>query len=624
MYAGRRKTLLLVEDEAVQAMLQKKTLEMYGYTVCTANTGEKAVALLDADNEIDLILMDIDLGKGIDGTQAAEIILRKREIPVVFLSSHTESEIVGKTEKITSYGYVVKNSSITVLDASIKMAFKLFDSNRKTEISEERYRSLLTNLDTGVVVHNADTSIAMSNSRASELLGLSAEQMEGTLAVDPKWHFLDEKNAPMPLEEYPVNRILTGRKSMKNQILGVNRPANGDVIWLLVNGIPVFDRRGGISEILISFIDITDRKLAERALQNKNEEYEVLNEELRSSMEELHITTEELQSLNEELRVKSDELDRYFTMSLDLLCIADTEGRFLRLNPEWETVLGYSIEDLNGTSLLDLVHPDDKEKTMEALALLASQEQVLSFENRYRCRNGRYRWIEWRSHPQGNIVYAAARDITDRKAAGDAVRSLLVEKELLLREVHHRIKNNMNTIYGLLILQAGSMKDALAADALEDSGRRVKSMMVLYDKLYKSANFAELSVEDYFSPLIDEIVCNFPNREAVTINKKFGAFILESNILQPMGIIINELLTNCMKYAFTGRTGGTIDVSAVLKESMVTLTIGDNGNGIDSSITPGNSAGFGLVLVDALAQQLAGNIRIERGSGTRIVLEFEK
>jgi CheY-like chemotaxis protein len=135
------KQILLVEDEALIAMTKKLALEKYGYSVLTVGTGERAVEILGRSPGIDLILMDIDLGKGMDGTRAAELILQEHDLPVVFLSSHTEPEVVEKTEKITSYGYVVKSSTITVLDASIKMAFKLFDANRRlTEELKERKR----------------------------------------------------------------------------------------------------------------------------------------------------------------------------------------------------------------------------------------------------------------------------------------------------------------------------------------------------------------------------------------------------------------------------------------------------------------------------------------------------
>ena len=131
MSGNNQKTILLVDDEILITMTVKMSLEEYGYNVITANSGKEAVAAVDKTPGIDLILMDIDLGKGIDGTEAAQMILETHDLPLIFVSSHTEKEIVEKTEGITSYGYVVKNSSITVLDASIKMAFKLFNSNKK-------------------------------------------------------------------------------------------------------------------------------------------------------------------------------------------------------------------------------------------------------------------------------------------------------------------------------------------------------------------------------------------------------------------------------------------------------------------------------------------------------------
>jgi PAS domain S-box-containing protein len=141
------KSILLVEDEVLIAVTEKMELEKYGYIVQHVTTGEKAVeTIIDNAFPADVILMDIDLGSGIDGTQAAEQILNYKDIPIVFLSSHTEPEVVEKTEKITSYGYVVKNSGIVVLDASIKMALKLFDANLKKRLINEKMESALENL----------------------------------------------------------------------------------------------------------------------------------------------------------------------------------------------------------------------------------------------------------------------------------------------------------------------------------------------------------------------------------------------------------------------------------------------------------------------------------------------
>jgi PAS domain S-box-containing protein len=134
----------------------------------------------------------------------------------------------------------------------------------------------------------------------------------------------------------------------------------------------------------------------------------------------------------ESLHEKAEELDRYFTNALDLLCIADTDGNFRRLNRVWESTLGYPLSELEGTGFLKLVHPDDLEPTIKAVSELATQNEVVSFVNRYHCKDGSYRWIEWRSYPAGNLIYACARDITDRKQAEEAL-SQFSERQTSLR-----------------------------------------------------------------------------------------------------------------------------------------------------------------------------------------------
>jgi PAS domain S-box-containing protein len=123
-----------------------------------------------------------------------------------------------------------------------------------------------------------------------------------------------------------------------------------------------------------------------------------------------------------DLEEKTAELDRYFESNLDMLCIADTDGYFHRLNPEWEKTLGYPMAELEGMRFLDLVHPEDIQPTLDAISSLRDQHEVLNFTNRYRCKDGSYRWIEWRSFPSGDIIYASARDITAHMQAEENLR----------------------------------------------------------------------------------------------------------------------------------------------------------------------------------------------------------
>jgi PAS domain S-box-containing protein len=130
-------------------------------------------------------------------------------------------------------------------------------------------------------------------------------------------------------------------------------------------------------------------------------------------------------------KVAEEELEQLFNLTLDLLCIANTDGYFLRLNPSWERNLGYSREELMAKRFLDFVHPDDLDRTHKAVSTLASQQRVIYFENRYRCKDGTYRWLEWTSAPAGDLIYAAARDVTERKQAEEALGGRLRFEQLL-------------------------------------------------------------------------------------------------------------------------------------------------------------------------------------------------
>ena len=143
--------------------------------------------------------------------------------------------------------------------------------------SEERYRGLLDNLDAGIVVHAKDTSVLMSNAKASELLGLSAEQIVGKKAIDPIWNYLNPDNSIIDIEKHPINQILKTKSAIKNFTLGINHPNSDKIVWVLVNGFPVLDHKNKITEIVISFIDITVRKLMEVELLKSTEQAEAAN-----------------------------------------------------------------------------------------------------------------------------------------------------------------------------------------------------------------------------------------------------------------------------------------------------------------------------------------------------------
>ncbi|TNE69981.1 response regulator [bacterium] len=179
--------ILLVEDDPIVAFVHVKQLEKYNYTVFHALSSKDAFAQVQEKGEsIHIILMDIDLGNDLDGTEIAEEILKSYDIPIIFLSSHVEPSIVEKTERITSYGYVVKNSGIVILDAGIKMALKLYHTKKEllemkiqAEKSEKSYIDLMESLQEGLIIANELGFISKVNATVCEMFGYSNDEMLG-------------------------------------------------------------------------------------------------------------------------------------------------------------------------------------------------------------------------------------------------------------------------------------------------------------------------------------------------------------------------------------------------------------------------------------------------------------
>ena len=327
------------------------------------------------------------------------------------------------------------------------------------------------------------------------------------------------------------------------------------------------------------------------------------------------------------LRESEERFRTVFQNNSAAMAIIERDTTISMVNKAYCKMSGYDESDVIGLSWTKQIPPEDLERLKEynRQRLIDPENAPSQYEFMFYCKNGgiRHSLMSVAILPTSGKIVTSFTDITERKLAEEQIKALLSEKELILKEVHHRIKNNMNTLYGLLDLQSNEIKDPAAIAALEDAGSRVQSMMLLYDKLYQSASFDDIQVKEYFPALLDQIIENFPNSSSVKVEKNIDEFILNAKKLSTLGIIINELITNIMKYAFEGRSDGLIKVSASLRNNIVSLIIQDNGKGIPESVDFGNSTGFGLMLINMLTRQLGGTVRMERENGTRIILEFK-
>ena len=213
-------------------------------------------------------------------------------------------------------------------------------------------------------------------------------------------------------------------------------------------------------------------------------------------------------------------------------------------------------------------------------------------------------------------------DITERTRAEQQLKVSLQEKDALLREVHHRVKNNLQVISSLLQLQSLSVKDTEVKRALEDSRRRIHAMSLVHQKLYGSENLANIDFGEYLESVTRQLAQAYEN-EGVSIEIGVESITLEVGIAVPCGLIVNELVNNALKHAFSRDQHGTVRVELSRMEGgRVRLSVADNGRGFPEDLDYRTAGSMGLALVRALTGQISGTLLLDRSEGTRFSLEF--
>jgi len=312
-----------------------------------------------------------------------------------------------------------------------------------------------------------------------------------------------------------------------------------------------------------------------------------------------------------------------------IVAITNLEGDIIYANRQFCQISKYSREELLGKNhriINSGFHPPEFFKD-----LYKTIKQGITWhgEIKNKAKDGSHYWVSTTIAPiknaKGEIEkYLSIRtDITEIKEADEKIQILLNEKSIILIEVHHRIKNNMNTIYSLLRMEANLQEESSQKTILLDASNRVRSMMLLYDKLYRSENTEAISIKEYFPALISDIINIFPNKDVIKTDIHLESVIVSAKKLSSIGIIINELVTNSMKYSFLDKESGKISFCAKLLNQSLVLSYEDDGIPIDSNINFQSTNSFGLNLISMLIQQLKGTVKIERNLGTKYVMEFK-
>jgi len=476
--------------------------------------------------------------------------------------------------------------NILYFDGTVENITERKQAEEALRESEARYKTLFESAAEGIMIADILTrEQKYANPAICKMLGYTQEELTKMKINDIH---------PPGLRDFAAAEFEAQVRGEKTTVSLPCLRKDGTIIYMDINAVKTFiDGR----ECAVGFFtDITARKQAEDALKASEEKYSTLVEK-----------------------------------SGDGIIILDNRTVTFA-NQKMEEMTGYHGSELYGKIFTDLIAPEYKAMLDEGYQKRQANSvgTPASYEVELLTKDGRKIPVDTKANrillESRYIVMVTIRDVTERKLAEEKILASLAEKETLLKEVHHRVKNNMQVISSLLRLQEGRVKDKDAAALLKDSQNRIQSMALVYNKLYQSENLASVNMTDYIKELSAGLVKSYavsPARVAVNVAQSNVFLNVDSAI--PCGMIINELVTNSLKYAFPDNRKGRITISLTEEEQGLQLTVGDDGVGIPADVSLANNSTLGIKLVSNLVRdQLGGTIELDRGHGTAYRINFPR
>ncbi|MES2591572.1 MAG: PAS domain S-box protein [Bacteroidota bacterium] len=420
------------------------------------------------------------------------------------------------------------------------------------------------------------------NKKAEEIFGLEAEDCIGKNDydffpdLDADWYRKNDEEASKMegILDIPEEIVVSKNKHVivHTQKIIV-RNSEGEPLILL-----------GVSE------DITDRRKAEEKIKKSEEKY-------RSVVEN----------------------------AADIIITVDSNEIIQFIN---HTQIGMTTEQIVGKNMYDFIPPYYHEFVKQKIKKIYDTKKSQSYEIQGQHLDGSTAWYSTNAGPvfsgeEVSGITLITRDITERKDTEDKTRHSLKEKEILLKEVHHRVKNNLQIILSILNLQYGAITDKKTLELLRDVRSRIKAMSFIHELLYQTNDFSSINLSEYISNISTNLIYSYTQNHPIDLKLDIDAVFLDLDRAIPCGLIINELLTNALKYAFSDQKEGQVSISLKQRENYIRLIIADNGKGFPAHIDYKNTESLGMQLVITLVQQLRAEIVLDNSNGAKYTITFK-
>jgi PAS domain S-box-containing protein len=473
-----------------------------------------------------------------------------------------------------------KEFRIAVTDIS-----DLKNTEKALKKSEETFREVFNNANDAMFLHKLEGKnpgkFLEVNDEACQSLGYTRHELKNMNPMDI--------DSPESIEKIPqvMDNLM---KNYKTSFEAVQLTKKGELLPVEINT-HLFNIKSE-KYILSIARDIRERKQVEDALKKSEIKYRTI-----------------------------------FNNIQDIFYQTDNSGNIIEISPSIERYSGYKPSELIGKSVeMVYLNPQDRNYLINEIE---EKGEVVDYELILKTKNKSLLYVSTNAHllfdssnkPIG--IEGSLRDITDRKNIELQLQKSLIEKEMLLKEIHHRVKNNLMIISSLLNLQSRYIKDEESKNIFKESQNRANSMALIHERLYRSTDLKKIDFGDYIRTLADDLYHTYVmDTSLVQINVEVDDLMLDINTSIPLGLIVNELVTNSLKHAFLPGESGEINIKFNSQDDKYLLEVKDNGIGFPNDIDYKNTDSLGLRLVTSLTEQIDGKIEFNNTSGTSFKIIF--
>ncbi len=309
----------------------------------------------------------------------------------------------------------------------------------------------------------------------------------------------------------------------------------------------------------------------------------------------------------------------------------DVAGWVTYTNPRCREIGDFTLEESLGNGFARVIHSEDRDRSVSEWFALAKTGQQYADEFRVVNRQGSVRWVRVRTAPivsdAGQLIghTGTVEDITDQKHAKEQITASLREKEVLLKEIHHRVKNNLQIISSLIYLQAQRVEDLKVRQIFEDSQSRISAMALVHENLYRSQNLSRINLSEYIQTLTASLFYTYriqPGLVQLKVNADDSILVSLDKAI-PCGLVLNELMTNALKHGFSeGKTGEIVVTLEQMPSNQIHLIVENNGNQLPDAFDLKRTQSMGLRLIHELVNQLRGHFELDETDKTRFKITF--